>query len=141
MNISQQGIDLIKQFEGLRLTSYRCSAGVWTCGFGHTTGVRENTRCTSKQAETWLRDDLKSIEHEVNALGLNLSQSQFDALCSFIFNVGLGAFFGSTLLKFLHRGDYVGAGNEFLKWNKMGGEVSAGLTKRRAKERELFMKG
>lgn len=141
MRTSQNGIDLIKQFEGCRLTAYKCPSGVWTIGYGHTNGVKKGQKITQKQAETFLREDIKRFENGVfRAVSVPLTQNQFDALVSFCYNCGLGAFKNSTLLKKLNAKDYKGASSEFLRWNKSNGVVLAGLNRRRKAEKALFEK-
>jgi lysozyme len=140
MKISQSGIDLIKRFEGCKLKSYLCPAGVWTIGYGHTANVRKNQIITSEQASAMLMSDLLQFERAVNAMvAVPLKQGQFDALVSFAFNLGSGALAGSTLLRKLNSGDYKGAADEFLRWNKAGGKVLEGLSVRRRAERALFL--
>lgn len=135
----QKGIDLIKRFEGLRLRSYLCPANVWTIGYGHTVGVTSNQIITSEQAESILKSDLKRFELGVmNAVKVDLNQSQFDALVSLSFNIGLSAFANSTLVRLLNAGDYNGAAGQFERWNQGGGKVLQGLSTRRAAERALF---
>jgi lysozyme len=139
MRISDKGLNLIKQFEGLYLTAYKCPAGVWTIGWGCTKGVRPGQQITREQAEAMLRAELAEFEAGVNRLvNVPLTQSQFDALVSFAYNVGLGALSKSTLLSKLNKGDYEGAAAEFPRWNKGGGKVLAGLIRRRAAEQALF---
>ena len=106
MRISEQGLDFIKSFEGLRLKSYQDSIGVWTIGWGHTRGVRKGQVITEAQAERFLRDDLEPIERQLTAdLGEDgVLQCQFDALCSFCFNLGIGAYMKSTLRKYVKAG-------------------------------------
>ena len=140
MQVGKKGIELIKEFEGLRFKSYLCPAGVWTIGWGHTRTAKEGQVITIEQAEKLLIADLRDFESTVNAfVKVDLTQNQFDALVSFAFNVGSGAFRGSTLLKKLNSGDYQGASEEFPRWNKADGRVSIGLQKRREKERQLFL--
>ena len=142
MGISQKGLNLIKQFEGLRLTPYRCSAGVLTIGYGHTgSDVKEGMTITQAQAEELLKNDVKRFEIGVSTLtaGILLTQNQYDALVSFAYNVGLGAFQNSTLLKKMRENPKDPAiATEFAKWNKAGGAVIAGLTNRRAQESQLY---
>ncbi len=99
MKSSEKAYSLIRQFEGLQLKACRCPAGVWTVGYGHTSGVEPGIAVTKEQAEAFLRQDIVAIENVVNAECLNLRQCQFDALVSFVFNVGGGNFRKSTLLK------------------------------------------
>lgn len=140
MQISDSGIMLIKNFEGLRLTAYQCSAHVWTIGYGHTAGVKPGDTITEGQAEQFLRDDLDQFEAAVYRLvNVTLSQHQFDALVSFTFNLGEGNLKNSTLLKKLNAGDYSGAAEEFPRWNRADGRVVEGLTCRRLAERDMFL--
>ena len=152
MRISDQGIVLIKEFEGLYLTAYyQCSAGVLTIGWGCTDGVQPGQRITKAQAEAMLRAELSKFEAGVDRLvKVPLSQSEFDALVSFAYNVGLGegavppgikpsGLKHSTLLSKLNRGDRLGAAAEFPRWNKINGKPSNGLTRRRLAEQKLFL--
>ncbi|SKA08641.1 lysozyme [Cetobacterium ceti] len=139
MKIGKNGLDLIKQEEGLRLKAYKCQAGVLTIGYGHTRGVKENDVITEEQAEKLLIEDLAESEKWVNKLvKVPLSQNQFDALVSFVFNLGAGALQDSTLLKNLNQGQYYQASQEFKWWRKAGGEVLEILMRRRFRERDLF---
>lgn len=138
--INDNALELIKRFEGLRLTAYKCPAGVYTIGYGHTNGVQRGQRCTELQAELWLMDDLREAEQAVDYLTrVPLKDNQRGALVLFVFNVGGGNFAASTLLKKLNAGDYDGAASEFIHWNKGGGKVLPGLTKRRQAEAALFL--
>ena len=140
MNISKKGIDLIKRFEGCRLKAYRCPAGVWTIGYGHTNNVRPDDIITQNDAEELLKRDLKVHEDNVKrVVKIALTQNQFDALVSFEYNVGYGAFANSTLLKLLNAGNYNGASKQFERWVYAGDRVLEGLVKRRKAERELFL--
>lgn len=137
--MSTRGINLIKKYEGCRLTAYKCPAGVYTIGYGHTNGVKKGQKITQKQAEDFLREDVKTFEKGVlRAVSAPLTQNQFDALVSFCYNCGLSAFKTSTMLKKLNARDYAGAADEFPRWNKSNGKVLNGLVKRRAAERKLF---
>lgn len=140
MKTSKYGIDIIKQFEGLRLTAYKCAAGVWTIGYGHTEGVTGAMVINEAAASELLARDLEKFETGVSELvKVELNQNQFDALVSFAFNVGLGNLAKSTLLKKINGGRPVcEVQAEFLRWNKAGGKVLAGLTKRRNAEAYLF---
>ena len=141
MHISNDGINLIKQFEGCVLSAYKCPAGVWTIGYGHTKNVKQGMKITKEQASNLLIDDLKIYESYVNKyVKVKLNQNQFDALVSFTFNCGGGALKSSTLLKKINKGDYAGAANELLRWNKANGKVLSGLTRRRKAEKALFLK-
>src|SRR3989304_6848927 len=139
MKTSHKGIDLIKKFEGCRLDAYLCPAKVWTIGFGHTYGVQEGTKITEHEAETLLIFDLIKFESFLNTFYLKVNQNQYDALISFIFNLGPGNFKKSTLLKKIKENpDDLTIGIEFNRWNKAGGKVLAGLTARRKAESELY---
>lgn len=140
MKTSQAGIDLIKEFEGVRLAAYRCPAGVPTIGYGHTKGVEMGDTVTVIEAEELLREDLEVFENGVNKLvEVPLEQHQFDALVSFAFNLGLGNLKNSTLLRLLNQGLYTDAANQLTRWNKAGGQVLAGLVRRRSAERRMFL--
>ncbi len=137
--ISPDGLEFIKQAEGCKLAAYLDSVGVPTIGYGHTQGVHGGTHCTQEEADQWLQDDLQAVYRDIDALvTVDLSQGQFDALCSFVFNLGAGALRNSTLLKLLNAGNYLAAQQQFGRWNHAGGQVLAGLTKRREGEAEMF---
>lgn len=138
--LSQKGLDLIKGFEGLRLTSYRDSTGVWTIGYGHTgSDVHGGQTISRARAEQLLKNDTGWAQDAVRRLvKVPLSQGQFDALTSFTFNLGAGALGSSTLLKKLNAKDYAGAQKEFGKWVHAGGVVLQGLVRRRAAEAKMF---
>lgn len=141
MKTSQLGIDLIKEFEGFEPKPYKCPAGVWTIGYGSTKGVTQNTQpMTEEQATKRLLEELGSYEVAVlDCVDVDLEQHQFDALVSFAYNLGSHSLRTSTLLRKLNAGDYLGASNEFLRWNKAKGQVLAGLTRRREAECRLFL--
>lgn len=140
METSQNGIDLIKRFEGLQTEAYRCPAGILTIGYGHTHGVKMGDKCSPSQAEAWLRQDCLVAEMTIRMhVKKTLNQNQFDALVSFIFNLGAGDFIGSTLLIKLNDGDYAGAASEFGRWVNVCGRKFSGLVKRRAAEKALFL--
>lgn len=141
MRINERGLDIIRKTEGLRLKAYLCPAGIPTIGYGHTSGVKLGQSCTRAQAEAWLIEDSslagKCVERSCKA---PLSENQFSALVSFVFNLGCGAFSKSTLLKKLNARDYEGAASEFPRWNKDDkGKPLKGLTSRRAMEKALFV--
>lgn len=141
MNVSETGIELIKKFEGCVLKAYKCPAGVWTIGYGHTSGVKEGQTITKAQAEELLKLDLKQFEIGVNNLvNVPLNQNQFDALVSFCYNLGAGNLKSSTLLKLLNKGNYIGAAEQFDRWIYARGKKLSGLVKRRSAEKELFLK-
>ncbi len=142
MKPSENGLALIRQFEGLRLSAYKCPAGVATIGWGATKGVRMGQTITKDEAERMLRDDAQRFADHIAALvKVKLSQHQIDALVSFVYNVGPSAFAGSTMLRLINQGLYADAARQFQRWNKAGGEVLPGLIRRRAAERDLFMGG
>ena len=142
MEISQAGIDLIKEFEGCKLEAYPdpgSGAAPWTIGVGHTKGVLRGDVITQQQADEFLRQDLRWVERAVNRyVEEKIAQHQYDALCSFVFNVGEFAFMNSTLLRKLNAGDKAGALAEFGKWTKASGKELAGLVRRRAAEAATF---
>ncbi|MGI9313058.1 MAG: lysozyme [Luminiphilus sp.] len=136
---SEEGIALIKKFEGCELTAYQCSADVWTLGYGHTAGVSEGDTCTSEDAETMLTEDLQKFEGYVNDLvDVDLEQNQFDALVAWTYNLGPGALKESTLLRKLNEGDLKDAPYQIKRWNRAGGKVLDGLVRRREAEALLF---
>ena len=144
MKISKQGLDFIKSFEGLELEAYWDKrGGVWTIGWGHTRGVKKGQVITKEQAEQFIRDDLAPIERHLTAdLGEDgVLQCQFDALCSWIFNLrdGIRQYNTSTLRRKLKAGDYKGAADEFPRWCRSGGVVMNGLKRRRNAERVMFL--
>ncbi|MET4998419.1 lysozyme [Enterobacter hormaechei] len=145
MQTSDKGIALIKQFEGCKLTAYQDSVGVWTIGYGWTQPVegkpiRAGMTIKQETAERLLKTGLVSYESDLSRLvKVGLTQGQFDALVSFTYNLGARSLSTSTLLRKLNAGDYAGAADEFLRWNKAGGKVLKGLTRRREAERALFL--
>lgn len=146
MKISQKGLNLIKRFEGCHLEPYRDPIGLWTVGWGHLIGdgkslpVEWFRRLTQDEADRLLEKDLEKFERGVLRLcPNNLTQSRFDALVSFAFNVGLGNLQSSTLRQKHNRNDILGAAKEFLRWNKAGGKVFRGLTLRRQDESNLYL--
>lgn len=146
MKISQVGVDLISSFEDTKLEAYDDGVGVWTIGIGTTiypngVKVKKGDVCTLEQAKSYFANDLNRFESSVNNLvKVPLSQNQFDALVSLVYNIGSGNFGSSTLLKKLNVKDYQGAADQFLVWNKGGGKVLKGLVRRREAERALFTK-
>lgn len=140
MRTSQRGLSLIKSFEGLRLRAYQDAVGVWTIGYGATRGVKAGMSISKEQAERMLLNDVQCFEPEVQRLiTAPLNQNQWDALLSFTYNLGAANLESSTLRRLLNAGNYLGAAEQFLRWNKAGGKVLAGLTRRRQAERDLFM--
>ncbi|MBV6694018.1 lysozyme [Serratia quinivorans] len=153
MAISDKGIEFIKKEEGLRLAAYLDSVGIWTIGYGHTGGVIPGSSISREQAEYLLREDIRGFERIINnEVKVPLNQNQFDALVSFIFNVGpgrKGVKSGlitlkdgrpSTLLRCLNNGQYRDAANAFNSWVYAGGVVLKGLVNRRERERSLFLR-
>ena len=139
MKLSTAGLALIKEFEGLKLNAYLCPANVWTIGYGTTAGVKAGQAITEARADELLRADVAQFERGVfDAVKVPLTQGQFDALVVLAYNIGLGAFRTSTLLRMLNKGAYADAAKQFDRWNRGGGKVLAGLTRRRAAERKLF---
>lgn len=143
--INQAGIDLIKKFEGFSSKPYLCPAGVATIGFGSTTyedGAKvtlNDKPITEKRAEELTAFELSEKGKSILKLvKVELNDNQYAALCSFVYNVGVGNFTSSTLLKLLNKGDYQGAADQLPRWNKAGGKELAGLTKRRYAEKDLF---
>lgn len=143
MKTSAIGRKLIKSFEGYRSEAYLCPAGVWTIGYGHTNGVVPGDTCTRDEADEFLKEDLLTAENAVNAQNLDLNQCQFDALVSFVFNVGVANFQKSTLLKML-RHDTIARDTletEWKKWKYAAGKELKGLVRRRAAEWDLYKNG
>lgn len=140
MTTQRIALPIIKQFEGCKLKAYKCPAGIWTIAYGHTLNVKAGDTCTQAQADAWLAAEYDAFESGVMRLVANhpTTANQLAALVSFSYNLGLHALAGSTLLKKHIGGYYAAASLEFGKWNKAGGVVLNGLTKRRAAEAELY---
>ena len=140
MQISENGLAMIRHWEGCELEAYQDGGGVWTIGYGHTEGVSEGDVWTQEQADAALPEDAKEIAADpVNSLvAVPLSQNQFDSLGDFTYNLGQGNLSESTLLAKLNAGDYAGAQAEFPRWNQIAGQPSQGLTNRRNAEANLF---
>lgn len=160
MKTSEAGIQLIKSFEGCHNQPYKCPALLYTVGYGHVLypdqarlktpersayplRTEHNRVFANDEIDTLLEQDLQRFENGVSRLcpASDDSQPQFDAIVSFAFNVGLGNLQSSTLRMKYNRGDYDGAADEFLKWNKSSGKVLQGLVRRREAERVLFLSG
>ncbi|BCZ42668.1 TPA: lysozyme [Serratia marcescens] len=145
MNISKNGIELIKRFEGLELEAYQDSVGVWTIGYGWTQTVdgkkiAPGMRIDQATAERLLKCGVVQYEQGVNQLvKVRITQGQFDALVSFSYNLGLRSLSTSTLLRKLNDGDKQGAADEFGRWVNAGGKRLDGLVTRRAAERRMFL--
>lgn len=139
---SSGGLQLTKQFEGCELKAYQDQVGVWTIGYGHTgTDVKKGLTITEDQASTLLAADVAWAVTCVNkSVKVAINQNQFDALVDFVFNLGCANLGQSTLLRLLNSGQHSDAAKEFLRWNRAGGKVLAGLTRRRQAEMDLFNK-
>ena len=147
MKTGYEGLKLIKEFEGCKLLSYKCPAGVWTIGIGSTryadgSPVKANQALPNEAAAIQLlTKTLASYEHTVNTIGTELTQNEYDALICLCYNIGSGNFATSTLVKMLKAGEPKSeVAKQFLRWDKAGGKPLAGLTRRRNAEAELFLK-
>lgn len=141
MRISEPGLNLIRQHEGCRLEAYKDSAGVWTIGFGSTRHVHEGMKITLSEADDRLEQDVKVAEDAIaRHVTVSLKQSQWDALVSFVFNVGVGAFADSTLLQELNAGNELYVPRELTRWVHAGGKPLKGLARRRVDEAALFLR-
>ena len=139
MKISEEGKALIKKFEGCELEAYKCPAGVWTIGYGHTKGVQQGDVWSQANADEMLDIELEEYEGYINDLvKVELQQHQFDALVAWVYNLGAGNLISSTLLVKLNAGDYIDVQHEIQRWNKANGEVLEGLVRRRKAEALLF---
>jgi lysozyme len=146
MKISPRGLELIKDFEGFSSNSYLDVVNIPTIGWGNT--FYEDGTKVKLGDQISKTDALKLLEVVANrdfadkifpSIKVKVTQSQFDAMVSLAYNIGTGAFLKSTLLKKVNTGDFAGAGEEFLRWNKAGGKEVLGLTKRREREKQLFL--
>jgi len=143
-SISAKGLDLIKQFEGCKLSAYPdpgTGGDPWTIGWGATgPGIKRGVVWTQAQADERLGQDVQKFADGVEKAldGVGTTQAQFDAMVSLAYNIGLSAFAGSTLLRLHKAGDYAGSAAQFERWNKAGGKVLAGLTRRRAAEAAMY---
>lgn len=147
MIINDATIELVKEFEGLRLAAYQDSVGVWTIGYGTTAAAglgitpRKGDAITEAEATRLLNMGLSKFGEQISGyIKVPVNENQYGALVSLAYNIGPGAFSKSTLLKKLNAGDYAGAAEQFLVWNKAGGKVLKGLERRRAAERALFLR-
>jgi lysozyme len=138
---SPDGFEFIKAHESLVLNAYQCPAGVWTIGWGHTRTAKPGMVVTRVQAERLLVQDLRTAEEAVNEVKVPLTRKQFDALVSFVFNVGVGAFKKSTLLRLLNQGKYEAVPAQLARWNKANGKVLNGLVRRRKEEAAMWLEG
>ncbi len=139
MRTSEAGILLIKSFEGCRTVAYQDAVGVWTIGYGHTIDVKEGMRITQHQCDVMLEVDIETYENYINKYVIvSLTQNQFDALVSWVYNLGPTNLRNSTMLKVLNAGKYEEVPYQMQRWNRAGGKVLKGLVVRRTAEAELF---
>jgi len=139
MHISDEGVMLVKKFEGCKLEAYQCAAGVWTCGYGSTRGVQQGDVWSMEKAEIMLIDELEEYgTHVTNLVNVHLNQCQYDALTSFCFNLGPTNLESSTLLKIINQSIYEEIPFQLKRWNKVNGQVNDGLIRRREAEALLF---
>ncbi len=139
MKISQEGIKLIKNFEGCGLEAYQDSVGIWTIGYGTIKGVKEGDQINQDEAEHLLQEEMPEYEGYINEMvNVPLEQNQFDALCSWVFNLGPNNLKSSTLLKVLNESKYDEVPEQIVRWNKAGGQVLEGLVRRRQAEADMF---
>ncbi len=139
MKISQEGIALIKKFEGCELEAYKCAAGVWTIGYGSTKGVEEGNTITQEDADNLLLEEMHEYEGYINDMvTVDLKQNEFDSLVSWVFNLGPSNLSSSTLLSRLNNKVWDDVPNQIKRWNKAGGQVRQGLVRRREAEALLF---
>jgi len=140
MKASNSAIELIKKFEGCRLTSYADSVGVMTIGYGHIDGVKKGQRISQQKADQFLAQDVEIAANEVSRLvTAEINQNQFDALVSFTFNLGAKNLAESTLLRNVNSGNFRSAADQFGRWVFAGGVLIKGLVNRREAERQLFV--
>ena len=136
---SRHGIYFIKNYEKCRLTAYQDSGGIWTIGYGHTLTAEPLKLITEKEAEVLLQEDLVFVETYINMQKLDLNQNKYDALCSFVFNLGVGNFKSSTLLKKIKQNpNDLTIAYEFTRWHKVNKVGLLGLLRRRTEESKLY---
>ena len=139
MKISEDGLELIKKFEGCETTAYQDSVGVWTIGFGHTKGVEEGQTCSIEDAESMLADEMDEYEGYINNMvKVELQQHEFDALVAWVYNLGPTNLGESTMLKVLNGGQFDRVPDEMNRWTRAGGEILEGLVRRRQAESLMF---
>lgn len=139
MKATPYALLIIRHFEGLSLTAYKCPAGIWTIGYGHTAHVRPGDTITQNQANELLEKDIRRFEQYLDGLALGISQNQYDALISFIFNIGTDAFSKSTMLrKIKSNPNDPSIAAEFRRWIYSQGKVLPGLQRRREEELKLY---
>lgn len=140
MKLSSAGVELIKKFEGCLLKAYKCPAGVWTIGYGHTKDVTPDMVITAEKAEELLRSDIRPIERTINAMGINLTQRCFDALVSWIYNLGAGNFKSSTMFrKIAADAADLDITDQLVRWINAGGKPLLGLKRRRVAEANMWL--
>lgn len=140
MIINDDGLTIIRVFEGLKLKAYKCPAGIWTIGYGHTKNVKEGMQISVQDAERLLMEDIKEAADKITKIiSVEINENQFSALISFVFNLGIGSFSRSTLLKLVNTSNFEAAAKEFDKWTLASGRRLDGLKKRRAAEKALFL--
>lgn len=141
LTTSERGKEFITVAEGVRYRAYLDTGGVWTIGVGHTgPEVVQGLQANKVQVQQWLTEDLKEAEDAIYRLvKVPLTQNQFDALASFVFNIGETQFESSTMLRKLNEGDYQGAANQFPRWVYDNGKQQPGLVKRRYGEKSMFL--
>ena len=139
MKISEDGLELIKKFEGCETTAYQDSVGVWTIGFGHTKGVEEGQTCSIEDAESMLADEMDEYEGYINNMvKVELQQHEFDALVAWVYNLGPTNLGESTMLKVLNGGQFDRVPDEMNRWTRAGGKILEGLVRRRQAESLMF---
>jgi len=139
MKISEDGLELIKKFEGCETTAYQDSVGVWTIGFGHTKGVEEGQTCSVEDAESMLADEMDEYEGYINNMvKVDLQQHEFDALVAWVYNLGPTNLGESTMLKVLNGGQFDRVPDEMNRWTRAGGKILEGLVRRRQAESLMF---
>ncbi len=139
MKISEDGLELIKKFEGCETTAYQDSVGVWTIGFGHTKGVEEGQTCSIEDAESMLAEEMDEYEGYINNMvKVELQQHEFDALVAWVYNLGPTNLGESTMLKVLNGGQFDRVPDEMNRWTRAGGEILEGLVRRRQAESLMF---
>lgn len=146
MKISQLGLNLIKRYEGYRDTAYVCPAGIMTIGYGTTRingrPIKRGMKCTREEAQQWLENDVNDFLNIISPWidpSIELNQNQVDSIASLVYNIGVGNFKKSSLLRHLNDGFFVLVEKEFARWNRGGGKVLKGLSERRAAEAAMFM--
>ncbi len=139
MKISEDGLELIKKFEGCETSAYQDSVGVWTIGFGHTKGVEEGQTCSIEDAELMLTDEMDEYEGYINNMvKVDLQQHEFDSLVAWVYNLGPTNLNESTMLKVLNGGQFDRVPDEMNRWTRAGGEILEGLVRRRQAESLMF---